>query len=137
MSLAEISKNVTRTFYPKVLTITNIENREILNNTNLVFKRGYSDATHLVFAGGTKSLGQVKELVEQQTRYYQHPSLIEIGVKPTWFAVPYISDIVSKGEIRCFFIGGHLWYKVLTHPLREGHLAVIEVHEMTPLANLM
>jgi hypothetical protein len=137
MSLAEISKNITRTFYPKVVTVADIQNKDILNNTNLVFKRGYSDATELVFVGGSKSIGQVKELVEQQARYYHHPSLVEIGVKPRWFAVPYISDIVSKGEIRCFFIGGHLRYKVLTHPLHDGNLAVIEAHEMTPLANLM
>jgi hypothetical protein len=98
MLLAEISKNVTHMFYPKVLTVADIQNKEILNNTNLVFKRGYSNMMELVFVGGTKSIGQVKELVEQQTQYYQHPSLIEIGVKPQWFAVPYILDIVSKGR---------------------------------------
>jgi hypothetical protein len=137
MSLAEIAKNVTRTFYPKVLTIANIENEDILNNTNLVFKRGYSDASGLVFTGGTKSLGDVKQLVEQQNQYYGHPSLPEIGVVPRWFAVPWIYDILNKGEIRCYFIGGLLRYKVKTSPKSVENMRVVEVHELTPLANLM
>ena len=137
MSLTEIAKNLTHTFYPKVVTVANIQNEDILHNTNLVFKRGYSDASSLVFTGGSKSLEDVNQLVEQQNRHYGHPSLAKIGVVPRWFAVPWIYDILNKGEIRCYFVGGLLRYKVKTSPKTAENMGVIEVHELTPLANLM
>lgn len=135
-SLAHIAKTVTNTDYPQVVTVNNIEDEDTLKNNNVVFKRGYSDSSLLVWKGGVKGVEEVKQLVEVQKKYYQHDSLREIGVIPRWFAVPYIADIVSKGEIRCFFIGGHLRYKIWTMP-ENNHLLVKEVQEMTPLSNLL
>jgi hypothetical protein len=134
-ALAEIAKTVTNTRYPEVVTVDDILDGNWLKNPNLVFKRGYSDATELVWKGGVERVSDVKKKVKELNQNYEHDSLRRIGVRPRWFAVPYIPDIVLKGEIRCFFIGGHLRYKISTTPQDEW-LGVEEALELTPLSHL-
>jgi hypothetical protein len=47
-SLSEIARTIINIGYPWIVMVENIKNEKTLGNKNIVFKRGYSDATELV-----------------------------------------------------------------------------------------
>jgi hypothetical protein len=139
-TLVELANTATRTGYPEVVIIDDIADLNMWKNENLVFKRGYSDGGHDVGRGkGKPDMAIPRKRANDTAEHYDHPSLREYGVKPTWFAVPFIPELCEKGEIRCFFIGGRLSYLISTTPLHGhemGDISIREVMEITPLTHL-
>ena len=136
-ALHEIAKSVTHTDYLEVVVIANPCVPEHLRNPDLVIKRSYSDAAeHVWKSGDERDLATMQELVKDANLHYNHESLRRLGVKPVWFGVPYIPQVVQKGEIRCYFVGGVLTYMISTKPLTGDELGMELVHEITPLTHL-
>jgi hypothetical protein len=132
-NLAEIANHVTHTHYPEVVCIHDPSDLNLLKDRHLVIKRGYSRrANHVWKSTKATDLLEIKTEVKETEKNYNHPYLIEYGIKPMWFGVPYIPELISKGEMHCFFIGGKLSYIVSTKTV-EGEIEVKSVDRITPL----
>ena len=135
-ALREIAKSVTCTDYPEVVVITDPLKPEYLNNKDLVIKRSYSDAgNHVWKRDDQRDPATMRKFMKDTQSMYNHDSLRDWGVNPVWFGLPYIPQLIDKGEIRCFFIGGVLTYMISTRPITD-ELAVKEARQITPLSHL-
>jgi hypothetical protein len=77
----------------------------------------------------------MQRLMKDTQTMYDHDFLHKLGVKPVWFGIPYIPQLIDKGEICCYFIGGILTYMISTQSIPEA-LVVHEVQQITPLSHL-
>jgi hypothetical protein len=135
-AIREIGKSVTHTDYPEVVIIDDPLKGGHLKNKNLVIKRSFSDANHHVWLGShQQDQAAIRKVIKNTRDTYNHQVLRDLAVVPTWFGVPYIPQLIKKGEIRCYFIGGALTYIISTEPAGDS-LLIKEVQELTPLSYL-
>jgi hypothetical protein len=136
--LREIAKTVTHTDYPEIVVIPDPSKKEFLNRKNLVMKRSFSDTgKHVLLRPSDRKGGPaaMQKSAREIAKWYDHQDLRDWGVIPTWFGQPFVQQLLKKGEVRCFFLGGVLRYMLATEPVRTD-LQISEAGEFTPLSYL-
>jgi hypothetical protein len=121
--LMTTAMTVTKTPYPKSLTLTNEQDlRTACKKVDIVIKRDFSDSTMCTFlparAGTDHQTEKVLQIYVETERLYEE---IECLPRLAWLAQPWIPLLVKKGEIRAFVVGGKLLHAVHTWPPRTGH----------------
>lgn len=104
---------------------------------DVIIKRGFSDGSLHVFEVSTEAgKKKLEQLQEETDRYYNIPGIMELGLAPQWFSVPFIPEIMSKGELRVYYIGGTLSHIIHTQPMSPGKIKIQRVTFVTPLRHL-
>jgi hypothetical protein len=135
--LREIAQHITHTDYPEVTLINNPMDPTLANRPGLFIKRSFSDSgKHVLRASNPQDVKKIHDMVEETNTFYNHDSLRKIGAQPKWFGIAFIPEMLEKGEIKVYFIGGKLSYMVSTTPLSDGNLRIKQVFELTPLHHL-
>jgi hypothetical protein len=135
-NLSKLARNVTHTPYPEVVRIHDPSDMYLLKHKRLVIKRGYSKGSnHIWMRTSPADLWSIRTKLNETEDQYSHHIMMEYGIKPMWFAVPCIPELVSKGEMHCFFIGGKLSYVVSTKLIGD-ETEVTVVDRVTPLCYL-
>lgn len=105
-------------------------------NSGKVIKRSFSDCgNHVVHLKNKDATRKLSKLLKDEDRRYSPMACIS----PSWFVMPFIPELISKGELRTFCIGGVPIYTVLTAPLVQVGENVLDVHpafHITPLSVL-
>jgi len=114
-----VATSVTRTPYPRSITMTTWEELEKQSrNTGIVIKRDYSDSNNCTFLPpktrkDNSRYQSLKEKFIETEESYQ-------GIKklpyPSWIGQPYMPGLIDKGEIRAFVVGGKLIHSTHTYP---------------------
>lgn len=139
--LMTAAMTVTKTPYPKSLTLTNEQDlRTACKNMKIVIKRDFSDSTTCTFLPAKD--GRPNRRMEKALQKYAESEMLYEGIeclpRPAWLAQPWIPSLVEKGEIRAFVVGGKLLHAVHTWPQRTGdriyHFELVDNY--TPLEQL-
>jgi hypothetical protein len=121
--LREIAQRIIHTDYPEVTLINNPMDPTLVNRPGLFIKRSFSDSgKHVLRASNPQDVERIPDMVEDTNTFYNHDSLRKIGAQPKWFGIAFIPEMLEKGEIKVYFIGGKLSYMVSTTPLSDGNL---------------
>lgn len=138
--LQKIASEVTRTTYPTttpILDISDPSDIEWLTDTDVIIKRGYSDGSlHVIEVSAEDGKKKLEQLREETDRYYNVPGIMQQGLVPQWFSIPFIPEILSKGELRVYYIGGSLSHIMHTLPMGPGNIRIHRVTFVTPLCHL-
>ncbi|TFK65354.1 hypothetical protein BDN72DRAFT_900751 [Pluteus cervinus] len=130
--LAEVSRLHDLAPYPAVATVDTPQ----LNRPDLVFKRAYSDTTTHVLHRHTNKT-KAKALLGSVSRDRLNWSpLRNLSVIPCWFAVPYIPEVVTCGELRAYVLRGEVHYVIWTRPLPDGDIECVAGERLMPLSRL-
>jgi hypothetical protein len=134
--LRKIAREVTHTDYPEVVLIDNPQDPSLADRPGVFMKRSFSDtAVHTLRVCDAQAAVHLPALVEDTKAFYDHDSVRKINVVPEWFGMAFVPEMSQKGEIKAFFIGGHLTHIVSTAP-SGGNLEIAQVFELTPLRHL-
>lgn len=131
--LKAAAKTATRTPYPIIMDILDPLNPqlEVKSRDCLVLKRTFSESTEDV------DKTDIKALEAERLKYYDHPQVKQYGVRPRWFCISYVPEMMEKGEICVFFIGGKPTYMLRTRLESDGFLDIEEAILVTPLRRLV
>ncbi|KAK2459408.1 hypothetical protein APHAL10511_008573 [Amanita phalloides] len=114
--LRHSARHVTKSIYPEIRGVVDPLDLSLQRN-GVVVKRSFSDSACHVLMGGDPDFGwKMEEMGAEQDSFYNLPVLQKIGIAPKWFAMTYIQEMKTKGEIRMYFIGGALAYMMWTQP---------------------
>ena len=157
--LKEISEEITHTKYPDTSFVEDPLSPSIIENEDdirplssiikldqeihtlpssmhvegMVLKRTFSSSHQhvLQMTGNAEYQTVIKEKIDETTKQYGY---FGDWIKPAWFTMPYI-DTMKFGELRAFFVGGHLIYVLLTQ-YEEGSFSVDPIVLINPLSSL-
>jgi hypothetical protein len=134
--LRQIARNVTHTDYPEVVIIENPQDPSLANRPGLYMKRSFSDtAAHVVRVSDAEAAVHLPAMVADTKAFYDHDSVRKMDVVPEWFGMAFVPEMSQKGEIKAYFIGGHLTHIISTIPTGRT-LQIAQVFELTPLSHL-
>lgn len=106
-NLKEIAEGVTATKYPNIFSVSDPQSPTIGTNDKMTLSRTYGSPRHnRTIKQNAAFHDYVKEEMAITNELYGY---FGDWIKPQWFAVPAIKS-VGRGELRAFFVGGHLIY---------------------------
>ena len=134
--LRQIARKVTHTDYPEVVLIDNPQHPSLADRPGVFMKRSFSDsAAHVLRVCSAEAAVHLPAMVADTKAFYDHDSVRRINVVPEWFGMAFVPEMSQKGEIRAFFIGGHLTHIISTTP-SDRNLTITQVFALTPLLHL-
>lgn len=157
--LKDIAEEITQTRYPDISFVEDPLSPSIIENQDdnyslssiikldkevhtlpssidvegMVLKRTFSSSHRhvLQMTGNAEYQIVIKEKIDETTKQYGY---FGDWIKPTWFTMPYIKSM-KFGELRAFFVGGHLIY-VLIIQYEEGTFSATDAIFVNPLSSL-
>lgn len=134
--LRKIAREVTHTDYPEVVLIDNPQDPSLADRPGVFMKRSFSDtAAHVLRVCDAKAAVYLPAMVKDTKAFYDHDAVRKMNVVPEWFGMAFVPEMSQKGEIKAFFIGGHLTHIISTAP-SGSNLEIAQVFELTPLRHL-
>ena len=105
--LKEIAEEVTETKYPNIFAVSDPQSPTIDISQKMTLSRTYGSPRHtFTIRANAPYKNRIKEELAITNELYGY---FGDWIKPQWFAVPTIKS-TKRGELRAFFVGGHLVY---------------------------
>ena len=105
--LKEIAEEVTNTKYPDIFSVEDPLSLIGIKSDGMILMRNYCPHEEAIkITGDTSFEAFIKEQVALSEEQYEY---FGDWIKPQWFSMP-LMESMTFGELRAFFIGGHLIY---------------------------
>ena len=122
--LKEIAQEITHTRYPDIFLVEDPLSLVGIKSEEMILMRNYrSSHEGIIITGDASFDALLKEDVALSQEQYGY---FEDWIKPQWFSMPHSMEFTAFGELRAFFIGGHLIYVMSDIEMEGRRLSWVE-----------